>query len=55
MFDGVLGLPPSQFSDDGAKSVFQTAVDQGLVDEPVFTLWPKNDFVGKSTQTSIGK
>lgn len=45
-YDGVLGLAFPKLSSDGAKPVFQEAVDQGLVDKPIFTIWLENEPIG---------
>jgi len=44
--DGVLGLAFAAASADGAKPIFQEAVDQGLVDKPIFSMWMKNEVPG---------
>ncbi|KAI6212858.1 Peptidase A1 domain-containing protein [Aphelenchoides besseyi] len=41
--DGILGLAFRSISVDDVQPVFQHAVDLGLVDQPIFTVWLKAD------------
>nr|QDK55105.1 aspartic peptidase ASP101 [Bursaphelenchus xylophilus] len=38
-FDGIVGLAFGSLSKEHGQPVFLNAVDQGLVDEPIFTIW----------------
>ncbi|KAI6223432.1 putative aspartyle protease [Aphelenchoides besseyi] len=52
MFNGVLGLgyPKSEFED--AVPVIQHAVDQGVLDEPVFTIWLQKEGAQSADKTA---
>ena len=38
-FDGICGMSYPSISVNGVRPVFNSMVDQGLVDEPVFAIW----------------
>ncbi|CAD5225320.1 unnamed protein product [Bursaphelenchus xylophilus] len=46
--DGIVGLAFRSISEEGGQPVFLNAVDQGLVDEPVFTVWLTRDTTEKN-------
>ncbi|CAD5213496.1 unnamed protein product [Bursaphelenchus xylophilus] len=46
--DGIVGLAFRAISNEGGQPVFLNAVDQGLVDEPVFTVWLTRDKTEKN-------
>jgi len=41
--DGILGLAFRSIAEDDVQPVFQRAVEEGLVDKPIFTVWLKRD------------
>lgn len=41
--DGILGLAFPRLAVDNVKPVFQEAIDQKLVDKPIFTVWLRKD------------
>uniref|UniRef100_A0A1I7SFR9 Peptidase A1 domain-containing protein n=1 Tax=Bursaphelenchus xylophilus TaxID=6326 RepID=A0A1I7SFR9_BURXY len=47
-FDGIVGLAFRALSKVEAQPVFLNALDQGLVDEPVFTIWLTRDKTEKN-------
>lgn len=51
-FDGVLGLAFQSIAIDDVKPVFKEAVDQGLVDQSIFTVWLKSD--GENSNGQVG-
>ncbi|KAI6237911.1 Peptidase A1 domain-containing protein [Aphelenchoides besseyi] len=50
--DGILGLAYKSIAEDDVTPPFQRAVDLGLVDEPIFTIWLKAD--GGDSSGQIG-
>jgi len=42
-FDGVLGLAFQDVAVGGVKPIFQTGVDQGIFDQPIFTIYMQPD------------
>jgi len=48
-FDGIFGLGFKSLSIDGVETVFDAAVEQGLLDKPVFAFYLGNDSDGELT------
>jgi len=48
-FDGILGLGFTSISIDGATTVFENAIDQHIVDQPIFSFYLGNNGPGELT------